>query len=343
MPAHLIYGDSFLVPAALRRLTAETGAADSLEANRHQVRGSQAKPAEVLAACNALPFMDSHRVVIVEGLLGAFEQRGGGRAGARGAGRGRGRGQAAASLGGWEELQRAIPEMPESTLLTFTDGALSESNPLLASLRPVCQVQALKAPAGEALARWIKESAGQKGAQISPPAVKLMAGLVGNDLWTLDRELEKLSLYASGRPIEEADVKNLVAQVREASIFAAIDAMIDGRPAVALRLLRQLLQDGRDGSNIIPLMERQLRLLALARDSFDRGLPQAGLADRLGVNSQFVLQKTTEQARRHSLRDIKERYRRLLETDLAVKRGVMDLDVALELLVTAPASASGRR
>ncbi len=343
MPAHLLHGDSFLVPAALRRLTAEAGAADSLEANRHQVQGSQAKPAELLAACNALPFMDSHRVVVVEGLLSTLEQRGGGRGAARGSGRGRGRSQGATSLGGWEELKRAIPEMPESTVLVFTDGALSENNPLLALLRPVCQVQSLKAPAGEALARWIKESARQKGAQISPAAVKLMAGLVGNDLWTLDRELEKLSLYASGRPIEESDVANLVAQVREASVFAAIDAMIDGRPGVALRLLRQLLQDGRDGHNIVPLIERQLRLLALARDSIDRGLPQAGLGERLGVNNQFVLQKTVEQARRHSLRDIKERYRRLLETDLAVKRGVMDLDLALELLVTAPAPTAGRR
>ena len=71
-----------------------------------------------------------------------------------------------------------------------------------------------------------------------------MSDLVGNDLWTLEQELEKLSLYASGRRIEESDVEELVAQVREASVFAAVDAMIDGRPGVALRLLRQLRQTG---------------------------------------------------------------------------------------------------
>ena len=108
---------------------------------------------------------------------------------------------------------------------------------------------------------------------------QLLTDLVGADLWTLDREMEKLSLYASGRTIEESDVGKLVSQVREANIFSAVDAMIDGRPAVALRLFLQLRQDGRDVSNIIAMVERQLRLLALARDSMDRGLPQADLGN----------------------------------------------------------------
>ena len=99
---------------------------------------------------------------------------------------------------------------------------------------------------------------------------------MGNDLWTLDRELEKLSLFAFERTIEEPDVVELVSQVREANIFGAVDAMIEGQPAVALRLLHQLRQDGREVSYIIAMVERQLRLLALARESMDKGVAHSG-------------------------------------------------------------------
>ena len=328
LTTHILYGDSFLVPQAFRVLTEDAGAADILEANRHQLQGSQIKPPELFNLCNALPFMDARRLVVVEGLLATQERRAG-----RGRGRAGGTAPAINTMGGWEELAKVVPQLPETTVLVFTDGPLSDSNPLLRLMRPICQVQALAAPSGERLARWIKETAQGKGTNISPAAIKRLTDLVGNDLWTLVQEIEKLSLYAFGRSIEERDVEELVPQVREANIFAAVDALIEGRPGVALLLLQQLRQDGRDVSNIIAMVERQLRLLALARDYMDNGVSQRDLGSRLRLSSQFVLRKTIDQARRLTQQEIAGQYRRLLEADLAVKRGLMDPDLALELLV----------
>ena len=326
MTAYILHGDGFLVRKAFKGLEAEAGLEELLEANRHLLDGRQVKVAELLAICNALPFMDSGRLVVVQGLLTSQERR-----------PGRGRGARTVTppgpSNGWRELVQAVPAMPESTLLVFLDGPLAESNPLLRLLRPVSQIQEHNAPAGEALARWIRESAQEKGASISPAAIGSLADLVGNDLWTLDQELEKLSLYASGRGIEEHDVKELVSQVREANIFAAVDAMIDGKPAVALRLLHQLREGGREVSTIIAMVERQLRLLALARDSMDEGVAQQEMGQRLGGVPQFVVRKTVEQARRHTWDDITWRYNRLLEADLAIKQGRLEPDLALELLV----------
>lgn len=329
MPVHLLHGDSFLVPRRLDELIAEAGASDVLEANRHRLIGSQAKPGELLSMCNALPFMDDYRLVIVEGLLGTAESQG------RGRGRGRGRGSSSDSgvAGQWQALGDAIPQMPDTTVLVFTDGALGANNPLLRMLRPVAQVEELSAPSGEALARWVKSTVEAKGASISPSANRSITDLVGSDLWTLDQELEKLALYCSGREIQETDVGEMVSQVREANIFVAVDAMIDGRPGVALKLLHQLKEDGKEAPQIIGMVERQLRLLALARDAIDRGMPQSEMKGRLGTSSDFVVRKTSEQARRHSMPEIIWRYNRLLETDLAIKQGRMDPDLALELLV----------
>ncbi|MCH8800540.1 MAG: DNA polymerase III subunit delta [Chloroflexi bacterium] len=329
MPVYLLHGDSFLVPKRLDELIAEVGASDVLEANRHRLIGSQTKPGELLSMCNALPFMDDYRLVIVEGLLGTAESQG------RGRGRGRGRGSSENSgvASQWQVLGDAIPQMPDTTVLVFTDGSLGANNPLLHMLRPVAQVEELSAPSGEALARWVKSKVEAKGSSMSPSANRSITDLVGNDLWTLDQELEKLALYCSGREIQDKDVGAMVSQVREANIFAAVDAMIDGRPGVALRLLHRLKEDGREALYVISMVERQLRLLALARDAIDRGMPQNELKGRLGTSSDFVVRKTAEQARRHPMPEIIWRYDRLLETDLAIKRGRLEPDLALELLV----------
>ena len=327
MPAFIVFGDSFLVRQRVAALEAEHGADALLDANRHRMQGGQLAPPELLGVCQAIPFMDPLRLVVVEGLLATAESRSGG-----GSGRGRGRRGGNAS-DGWQSLAGAIPQMPATTLLLLSDGAISANNPLLRLLRPVCSVEELTAPRGEQLARWIKETAEVKGAAVSPAAIRSLADLVGGDLWTLDQELEKLSLYAAGREIGEADVRLMVSQVREASIFEAVDAMIDGRPEAALRLLAQLRDDGREPLYIIAMVERQLRLLALARDSMDRRLPPDELKRALGTSSDFVVRKTTDQARRHSRRDIAWRYDRLLEADLAIKQGRLDPDLALELLV----------
>ncbi len=328
MTTHLLYGDSFLVPQALKALLADAEVSDLLEGNRHQLQGTQIKPPELFNICNALPFMDSRRLVVVGGLLTTQERRTG-----RGRGRTGGTGAKAQSMGGWEDLAQVVPKLPETTMLVFTDGPISDNNPLLRLIRPLSQVQALVAPSGEGLARWIKDTARRKGACISPAAIKRLTDLVGNDLWTLDQEIEKLSLYAAERSIEEPDVTELVTQVREANIFAAVDALIDGHPGVALRLLHQLRQDGREVSNIVAMVERQLRLLALAREHLDNGVSPRSLGNRLGVSSQFVLRKTVNQAQRLTRQDIVRQYRKLLESDLAVKRGIMYPGLALELLV----------
>ena len=323
MPAHVVYGDSFLVRQAVSALESQYGADGLMEANRHRMQANQVSPQELLGICQAIPFLDPLRLVAVEGLLSIAESRSGG-------GRGRRSNSAADS---WQALAGAIPGMPETTLLLLSDGPLNANNSLLRSLSPVCQVEERAAPRGEQLARWIKETSESKGAAISPVAIRSMADLVGSDLWTLDQELEKLSLYANGREIGEDDVRLMVSQVREASIFEAVDAMIDGRSQVALRLLAQLRDDGREPQYIIAMVERQLRLLALAQDSIERQLPQNELKRALGTSSDFVVRKTMDQARRHSRQDIAWRYDRLLEADLSIKQGRVDPDLALELLV----------
>lgn len=331
MPAHVIYGDSFLVAERLRRVKAEAGAGDLMESNRHVVSAGQTRPDEVLAMCNSLPFLDTMRLVEIEGVLAAQQSSGRG----RGSGR-RATGAAAA----WTQLADAVPSLPDTTVLIFVDSEVQQNNPLLRSLSEHCTVHREATPNAQALLQWIKGQAEDKGSSITPPAMQVLAELVGGDLWTIDRELEKLSLYAAGRSITDADVRAMVPYAQEANIFAAVDSIMDGYPGPALRSVMQLMEDGQEPLYIIAMIERQLRLIALARDLTDRGVAQPDLGRRMGTNSDFVVRKTLGQARRLTLPQIRSKYRRVLESDLAIKQGRLEPALSLQLLVADLATGS---
>ena len=113
--------------------------------------------------------------------------------------------------------------MPDTTLLVLVDGDVADSNPLLRALAehlPSTQAGGAHRPRAESMG---KTGRGEPGVgPITPPAIQAITEMIGNDLWTLDRELEKLSLYATGREITEPDVRALVPYAQEANIFAAV-------------------------------------------------------------------------------------------------------------------------
>ena len=342
MPAYLLYGDSFLISQALKELQGQVGPPEVLEANSHRVSGAQIDRAQLRAICDAVPFLAERRLVIVEGMLSVLDSRDGRRRPPTSARRGPTTGPRRPPLAIWEDLAQYIgEEMPPTTLLVFLEEKVSRGNALLARLKSVVQVQEHPTPLREGLARWTRTQANQKGARITPGAIRLLSQLVGGNLWTMDNELEKLALYAGDRSIEEGDVRLLVPQSREASVFSAIDALLEGRSGIALRLMHRLRDEGAELPYIISMIARQLRQVTLARDLLDRGYGDKDIGSRLGLSHDLALRRTIEQAGKHSLSSLKWRYERLMEADLAVKQGRMEQDLTLELLVSEASGSLG--
>ena len=333
MPAHLLFGDRFLVSQALDKLRERVGAPDVAEANSHRLSGSQLDLGQLRSLCDAVPFLADYRMVIVEGLLpnnGTRETR---RRPTASASRASSRAQGRDFLATWEDLPRYIKEeMAPTTLLVFVEGAVDKGNTLFQRLKLVADVQELPTPSREGLARWIRNRAAEKGAKVTPGAIRLLSQHIGSDLWAIDNELEKLTLYAVGRSVEDKDVRELVSQTREASIFSAVDALLDGRIPLAMRLLHQLRSEGAEFPYVVTMVARQLRLVTLAREMIDGGLTESEIGDRLRLTHSFALRRTVNQARKHSWRSLESLYERLMEADLAVKQGRLEQDVALELL-----------
>ncbi len=245
--------DDFSAQEALDALRSELDTDSMLADNTVRIDGPAAKPDELLILCQTMPFLSAHRLIIVRGLLKRFESEGGRRR----------RGRREADLGPWEGFIEALPALPETTALVFLDGALDARNTLLQALRPHAQVREFKALQQNEVASWIVQRAARRGVSLEARAVAALSQLVGNQLWTLDSELQKLATYAGDRPVSEADVRALVSLAREPSIFAMADAVVEGRVRDAADLVQRLLVEGESPQRLLAMLARQYRLLLL--------------------------------------------------------------------------------
>lgn len=322
---HLLHGqDAYSMRAYLDTLRDAVGMPDVRDANITTLTAAEAVPDTLVNMCQAMPFLAERRLVIVEGLLASLAGLGRG-------GRGRGGGQRATEWG--ERIATLAGMLPPTTDLVFVESQIRPNNPLLRDLSAVAEVREFTPLNPNDLRGWVQTRVMASGGSMTTQAVQLLVDLIGPDLWALSGEVEKLTLYAAGRAVDAEDVEELVVSAREVSVFAMVDAVLEGNRAVAMRSLTRLLEGDSTVTYLLAMLARQVRLMVLAKDLLAQQVPQAELGGRLGIASAYPLRKTLEMARRFSPQALERLHRGLLETDVSIKTGALQERLALEYLV----------
>ncbi len=326
---YVLYGqDDFSLRQALDEIRADLDDPQTLAVNTVRLDGQSLTLNELRNNCNTTPFLSLYRLVVVDGLLKRFEAMPGrSRSGKKGAKAG-----VRPDIGEWQDLPLLVEQMPTSTVLVTADGEIRSANPLLKRVASLAKVRVFNSLRGQRLRDWVGERVAKSGGAITPQAVSLICQLVGGNLWTMDNEISKLALYAQGRPITADDVGQLSSYAHETSIFALVDAIVEGRNAEAEDLLCRLCQEGYSAGHILAMIARQFRLIALVHE-LSAGPSPGQLRGELSALSDYALDRTTRQASLYDLQHIQHAYHKLAETDMAIKIGRWDEQSALELLV----------
>lgn len=322
----LLGEDDFSLTRSLEELKRGIGDQSLLVANTTILDGQQVTLNQLRAVCETVPFLAEKRLVIVQGLLGRFEPEGKSR-----------RRRKSVPLVEKEPEDKSfadcLSKIPDCTVLVLIDGKIKGGNPLFKQLSSRAEVRSFPILKEDRLRQWIKGGVAEQGATISPEAVDLLAKLVGGNLWIMTNEISKLALFTLGRRIEVEDIKAIVSLAQETSVFAMVDAILDFKAGIAEQLLEQLLERGASPAYLLVMLARQVRMIVRARELRRQRRPEVEIQDRLGLTSEFALRKTLDQAQRYPMERLREVYNKLLETDLAIKTGKYDGELALNLLI----------
>ena len=183
------------------------------------------------------------------------------------------------------------------------------------------------------LPNWVTDRAKQYKKSITAKAVQQLVEDVGGNLAILDKHLEKLSIYLSGKEtIEEGDVDAIVGVDRDRTVFELIEAVAQRKVVSAIKIINQLLIHGEESVKIIGLLAWQIRRLWLAKQILKQGGDEQKVASELKINPYFS-KNFFEQVRLYTEDDLAKKHEILLETDVKSKTSPLNTQLLLELLV----------
>ncbi len=180
------------------------------------------------------------------------------------------------------------------------------------------------------LNQWVKNEITKRGSKIELKALALLLSLVGDDLWRMTSEIDKLVSYKQGSVIDEDDVALLVRAKFDTDIFKLTDALATRDTVTALRLLDDQISSGVALPYILTMLIRQFRILLQTRDYLDAGNQPSRLASELGLHP-FVANKAVLQSKYFTIKQLKKIYRGLLRLDEKLKSSGFNQRVFFDL------------
>ncbi|MCU0519980.1 MAG: DNA polymerase III subunit delta [Anaerolineae bacterium] len=310
---HILHGENAVLRReALAAAVDRSGLSpDFGDINTETLEGN-ASMGDMRRACLTVPFLGEVRVVIARDVLAALKGD------------------------DVQELADFLPMVPSTTCLIFDeDRTLPKRHPVLSAAAALgAEVVLCALPDTRDLPQWIRERTERYGAKIEPRAALLLAQNIGMNLLLLDQEVQKLLLYVGqGVTVTVDDVLVMVPYVQSADvIFQMVDALGQRDASLAATHLHRLLEVGEHPLGIFGMVVRQFRLLLQVRWMSDRRHTQAQIVSRLKLHP-FVVSKIYAQAGRFTAGQLRDAYRLLYRTDVAVKRGEVPTELALDMLI----------
>ena len=177
--------------------------------------------------------------------------------------------------------------------------------------------------------QWIKNQIKILGFNLENSAIEFIIRNFGNDLWSINNELNKIYAYSKDKKnITLLDVKKLTKINLNDNIWNLVDSLGQKNKKLALKLLSDQIKEGISIDWIISMLARQLRIIAKIKLSSENNRS----AKNLGLHP-FVYQKALFQEKKYTLDELKKIYHRLTKVDFLRKTKKISPEVLLDLLI----------
>ncbi len=237
-----------------------------------------------------------------------------------------------------QALESWFRTSPQANILLDFEKLLKTSK-LYKALSEVATFKECKSLRDYEMAKWVtSHTQTDLGRRIEPLAAEYVADALGTDQARIDAELRKILLLdPDGKEITLSQAKLMIAPQREIAAFEICEPFGDRNPQAFTKKLRELLDSGVEGIQIIASLENYAVRLLHIRTMLGKNIPVKDIAARLGANLWLFETKRNEPRKAQNwpsallCRVIK----RLGELDSDIKNGICDSRMGLELSLSA--------
>jgi DNA polymerase III subunit delta len=263
-PLYLIAGsDGAKIDATRARLRARAerdGGAGSLEVfEAGEGRGAPDHEA-LLAAIPAMSLTESRRYLLVDGVERWRD-------------------------GQLDAVAAALAGLPPDLTVVLIARAKAPAKLTKAVKAAQGEIHEFEAPKPREMPRVLVAEANRLGFRLDPAAARMLVARMGANPGRLQRELERLALWAGdGGEVSASDLDAMVADTSEAAVWALSDALLERDPAKALGIGERLISQGENVTGLIYGLASRLRKACAAAAQLDRGVPPKQVESGLGMH-----------------------------------------------------------
>lgn len=310
----LIFGEeNFLSLQKLKNIKEKFASKDLENSNINELEVKSFSFAEFSKLSSSAPFLSEKRLIILKNIL-----------------------TSKINNGDEEKTIEYLSKIPESSVVIFYEDSNSIDNRrlLVKKVKNLAKKSwEFKKLTNQEAENWVKKELASKEGTITSPAFSKLLAFVGNNLWQLDKEIDKLVTYKNKKRIEEDDIEKLVSANLNTSVFELIDNIGEKNLGKSLKFLNNLIEQGEEVLYLLGMVIYQLRNLILIKDLALKNLPKSEII-KITKKHPYVVTKTLSQSKNFSPEELDNIYKRIFETELKIKTGRMEPKTALNLLVT---------
>lgn len=265
--------------------------------NMEELDGARVSPGDVRSAISASPFLGEKRLVVVKDF------------------------QVHRKADDKKALKEILEQVPDFTILVLAESKIPDKrSSLYKYLVKEATLKPFNRPEGAALTKWVLDRMKKHGGNMDYSVAGILAAIVGGNLWQLNNEIQKLSLYADGQPITKVMIDELVIGNLDQNIFEMTDRLARKDVAGTLKLFRELHEQGNEAPYLFAMVTRQFRLMLEMKVLHDKGTHPKSIASQMKVHP-FVVTNTLKYCRNFSITQLTSSLAQLHVIDRRLKTG----------------------
>lgn len=303
---HLLYGEEHYMVRYYKNQLIQALSAPGDEMNCTVFQGEGANPSAIAEVAQILPFMAPQRLIIVQD-SGLFKSA--------------------------NDMTEHLDDFPPSTYIIFVEKDVDRRNKLYKWVSKNGCVTECKQQTEALLKQWISGYLKKQGKKITNAAAEHLIERVGQDMESLNNELDKLIGYVGEQPsIGAEDVDAICSGLVVSRIFDMIDAVALQHRDKALDLYADLLANRESPMSILYLFSRHINILLQVKELSASGLGRQEMAKRIGIPP-FTIPKYTSQATLFSRDRLLSMLENRLEYEEKFKSGRLGDQLAVEMFL----------
>jgi DNA polymerase-3 subunit delta len=270
------------------------------------IQARETRAEEIINLCATLPFGSKKRMVVVYDIQKLHPRH-------------------------KEELSRYFPRIPESSCLVVLSNKVDKRLKFYQDIKQTATEIDFSSLKDDEVSDWIEERVKKYQKKISPKGIELLREAVGNNLYELSNELEKLSIYIQDKElIDLEDIEKVVGYTKTENIFRLNQSIGEKKLNRALKILKNLsLSRGKESGIIFMLGDHFLKLYQI-KASAEKNI--YNLAHLLRIYHGSV-PEYQDQAKNFSLEQLEKGLSLIYQADLDLKSGKMPQRFLVELLI----------